>query len=133
MIYTEAQNTPLSALKFFSAFSSGLKDIVFKIKWGQLNEWKYLNCGTYLYLGIYIYKTRLCSKENIKSFVSSFFGDPDWFFHKTSIIFSLMYHSLLNSMVILVCKDYLTRGRIFKCTQQMYLTLTEVRRKTPIL
>lgn len=107
LIYTEAENTPLSALNFFSAFSFGLKDIVFKIKWGHLNEWKYLNCGTLLWcVCMYLYiKKILCSQENIKSFVSSFFGDHDWFFHKTNIIFSLMYHSLLNSMVILVCRE----------------------------
>lgn len=103
-------------------------------KWSEgilLNKWKYLNCGTYLYLGIY--KNNIfCWKENIRSFVSSFFGDHDWFFHKAKVIFSLMYHSLLNSMVVLVCraKDYLTRDRIFKCTQYIYIALTDIRKKT---
>lgn len=109
-----------SALDLFPHFLLDLMKL--SLKWSEdilLNKWKYLNCGTYLYLGIYIKKYLFCSKENTKSFVCSFFGGHDWFFYKTSIIFSLMNHSLLNSMVVLVCrgKDYLSRGRIFKCTQ----------------
>ena len=104
------------ALDLFPHFLLDLMKL--SLKWSEdilLNKWKYLNCGTYLYLGIYIKKYLFCSKENTKSFVYSFFGGHDWFFYKMSIIFSLMNHSLLNSMVVLVCrgKDYLNKRQNF--------------------
>lgn len=132
-LFNLVENIPLCGLLwiFFYRFLLGL--IKLSLKWSEsilLNT--YLNCGTYLY-HLYIKKVFILFRRKMLSCLClAFLEFIGWFFHKISVIFSLMYQSLLNFTVVIVCrgKDYLARDRIFKSPPQRYSAVTAIKRKT---